>query len=63
MLDPQWFRVNFTELGNWRFDGDIGDADDKVYNNDMKDGSDAGVSDAQVTKMQRNPFEMNTDCN
>ena len=28
----------------------------------MKDGSDAGVSDGQATKMQRNPSERNTAC-
>ena len=27
----------------------------------MKDGNDAGISDGQATKMQRNPSERNTD--
>ena len=52
VVDPQRLLADYTELGNCRFDGDAGDADDKIHDNDMKDGSAAGVGDGQATKRQ-----------
>ena len=50
VLDPQRFRADYTEIVNCRCDGDAYDAGDNIHDSDMKDGSDAGVSDGQATK-------------